>query len=429
MSHHISKADNWNGSITAKLQSDNRYTNDANFFAEALGRFEYDSSRYDLHAGLDLYLRGGTYSFDNRAEFYQLFLQKNFRSLNSSVKVGRFQHADSIGLYTLNGADIQYRAPNDRFIINLYGGVPERFDDLKSLKGNSLLGFTSAIHLAPQTHSRFIPLSLDILDLRIGYQRFNGEDNLFRFSYLQNNERNQDVISHKISFGLNTEGRVLSSCCKSYEARILGTYQVNTNTMEDLLAEGQFDFSDTLRLRTSYEYYRPDREDNPTFREQFYFNYGFGKQTILRASMHQEPFPGIDYFLGGIRTTREVGDPGYGGSAGVNISRWGDLELSGEIEYISLHEDRIASLFLRADYAISSRQNIQLSTALRNEKKQLYDDNSVKGFETRWNYMLKNNILLAMTANYIWNSRLSDEYLGSMQITYYFDNFKPKQAK
>jgi hypothetical protein len=67
--------------------------------------------------------------------------------------------------------------------------------------------------------------------------------------------------------------------------------------------------------------------------------------------------------------------------------------------------------------------------ALREEQKSLYGENVAAGIETEWQTMVKNNWVVALKASYInnTNDNARNEYLGSAQLTYYFDYFQAKK--
>lgn len=90
-------AANWHGTIMSKMQVDSRYTNDASYFGEMIGRFEYEDKKLDIQSGVDLLLRYGNYDFNNRQDFYRLFIQKGFKAYHTTLKAGRFEQADSLG--------------------------------------------------------------------------------------------------------------------------------------------------------------------------------------------------------------------------------------------------------------------------------------------------------------------------------------------
>ncbi len=416
---------NWRGALISKLQTDNRYTNNASFFGEMIGRFDYEDSRRELQLGADVLLRGGNYGFNDRQDFYRLFVQKGFHSLHTTVKLGRFDQADSLGLYTLNGASALYQAENKQFSVELYGGVPQRFDDLVQVKGDALYGIKANLQKTLDWHSDALRMSLDRMDLRLGYQHFDGQD-VSRYVPLRDRQTAK-AGGDKLAFGLNLSGTLGWSWAQKYQSRLIGTYRADTNNFEDGQFETEIDVNKRTRLRGVYEYYRPDRYANPTFREQFYSQYGFGRQELLRVSAHQRWKELLDYFVGLTYTTRSIGDSGFGMNGGISARYLGQFKSGLEVDHLEVAGDKVSALYLKNEYQVNSRHNLLLSGALRHEQKALYGDNWVKGVEVRWNMMIKNNLLTSLSVNYIWNTRLQDEYLAAFQVTYYFDNFKPKK--
>lgn len=422
-------ADNWHGAVTSKLQVDNRLTNGSSFFAEAIGRFEYENKQYDLQAGADVLLRGGNYDFNNRQEFYRLFLQKGFSSINTTLKLGRFEQTDTLGFYTLNGVSAAYLSDNKNLSLEVYAGKPQRFDDLQTAKGNVVIGAKGFWHRELQWRSELARISVNTLDVRVGYQYFEGRDmSFYNPANLDAAQAIPNAGAYKVSMGANVAGQLLWPWLKKYESRFIGAYRLDTHTIEDLQVETQLDVNDKTGGRVAYEYYRPNRTANPTFREQFYSQYGFGKQQLLRVSVHHQWGDYLTMFVGGIHSAQAAGDDGYGFNAGAGSRYFRNYRPSFEVDHLHLNQDKVTAFYLKNEYFINSRNSVILSLALRDEQKQLYERNWVKGAETRWNYMLKNNMVLGITGKYIWNSRdeLADEFLAAVQLTYYFDNFKPK---
>jgi len=408
---NTSLAANWNGSIRSKVQIDNRITNDATYSTDLWGLFEYEDSTNELNAGVSVLGRATDYEGDSGVKLYQLFMKKGFSEVNSTVKLGRFQRSDNLGFYLLDGIELHTANDEKSIAVDVYGGVPKRIDHVRSVEGESLFGFEMLFHQDLGWDGGAVPLSLDVLDLRSGFQRF--ED---------------DNASHRLTMGLNLEGQILFDSFEKYETRLLGTYEIESNSFEDLLAEGQVDVNEDLRWRGSYEYYRPEN-DRPTFREHFYSFYVLGEQTLIRTSLDLRVRHDLTVTVGGLRTSQSVGESGYGANAGITVSHWPGVILRAEGEYVELEDDTISSVFLGVEHTPTSTLNLQLNSALRREEKQLGGENWVRGIETRCDYMIQNNIHASFTFNYIWNSRLPDEYLGSFELTYYFDNFKPKAAR
>ena len=393
------------------MQFDNRYApKEGDVFGESWGQFFYDDADQDLHAGVDFALRGSSRPHDNRQALYQAYLEKGWAGIDSRLKLGRFQRTDNLGFYLLDGATYLYQPKQTPYAVEVYAGRPSRIDHVRTIEGDYLAGFEARAGWRPEWRWENVPVTLDKVDVRGGYQHFEKKDD----------------ASERLNFAVNAEGQFYLGAARNYQAALSGTYRLEKSALENIWFWGQADLTDRLRFRTSYEEYRP-RDPFPTFRERFYTAYALGEQTLWRGSFHYTPVSRFTYFLGGQQATRGRGDTGYGGQGGAS---WNDydngLQLSGEYDYITLGADRAHSFYLSAGKTLNSRTRIKLNTAIRFEDKQLYGENRALGAEAEFHYMIKNNILMFVTGSYIDNTRIPDEYLGAVQVIYYFDNFKPK---
>ncbi|MDD5036184.1 MAG: hypothetical protein PHE55_15650 [Methylococcaceae bacterium] len=400
--------DNWRGSIRAKVQTDNRYSHEGSVFGEAWEQLFYDNDDLDLQGAIDTVQRISSLQRDSREAVYQAYLQKGVAAWASKFKLGRFQRTDNLGFYYLDGLDYQFAPQSGPFSLDVYGGRPGRLDHVLSVEGESLFGLEGAGHFEPRWERAWSPLSLDVWDIRLGYQRFK-----------------EAQAVDRINIGSTASGRIGLGEANKYEATVSGTYRADRNALENVWLSGQADLGKSLRLRTSYEEYRP-RNPYPTFRERFYTAYVLGEQTLLKGSLHHQAAEGWTYHLGGQRATRERGVDGYGGYAGLSITQWPGLKLSGEVDYLDLGADEAKSLYLSAAHSPSSKWRLQANAALRFEHKQLYGENRAIGGEIEVQYLVQSNLVLSATGTHIWNTRINDEYLAAVQMIYYFDNFKPK---
>lgn len=400
--------DNWHGSIRAKLQTDNRYSRDTRAFGETWGQFFYDNDDLDLHGAIDAVGRVSSQGDGTRGEIYQAFVQKGLAAFDSTVKLGRFQRTDNLGFYYLDGVDYRYAPKNSPFGLNVYGGMPGRMEHVRSLQGDLLMGADAFGHFEPHWQAGWSPLSVDSLDLRLGYQHFEDKSSVER-----------------ANFGATAAGQIRYGKDWKYEAMLSGTYRADKQALENVWLSGQADFGKKLRVRASYEEYRP-RNPFPTFRERFYTAYALGEQTLSKLSVHHSPAAGWTYYVGGQYATRDIGDSGQGGYAGIGVTQWPGITLGGEIDYLELGRDNAASFYLKAAYSPDARWRIQANAALREERKQLYGENRALGGEIEVQYMVQNNLIVMVTGTQIFNTRIRDEHLAAVQAIYYFDNFKPK---
>ena len=398
--------DHWSGSLRNKIQVDNRYSLDGRFFGESWGQLYYDNEDLDLHAALDGMGRLSDLQNDSRAKLYQAYVRKDFKSLDSSLRLGRLQRTDNLGFYYLDGGD--YRYSHGGLSVNFYVGRPGRIDHVLSVHGDSLYGGDVAQRLELHWDHAWSPVTVDILELRAGYQRFKYRQAVDRFN-----------------LGFTATGRLGGGNGLPYEGTASGTYRTDRGALENVWMSGQLDLTGKIRLRSSYEEYRP-RNPFPTFRERFYTSLALGHQTLLKSSFHIKPSDDFGYYFGGQRATRGRGDDGYGVFGGASVKPLPGASVSGEVNYLELGKDRATSFYLSGAYSPGARWRVHVNTALRFENKQLYGENRAVGGELEVQYMFRNDLIFSAAGSHIWNTRINDEYLGAVQMIYYFDNFKPK---
>lgn len=442
---------NWHGSVRAKAQVDNRYTHDAHGFGEAWSQFLVDSKADDLHGALDFAARTTEFDGGKYQKLYQGFIDKGFAAFDTRVRLGRFQRTDSLGFYLVDGGTLTYSPAPKEWAVEIYGGRPRRIDHFRSVEGDYLAGIEGRGHLAPGWNLAGGALTLDSLDLRGGYQYFEDQapttfsartaglaptaavDPTRFLTGLGFANGLPVAVKRKkpgsgvdrLSFNATAAGKTRLQEHSQYELGVLGTYRVDDGAFENALVNGRLDVTKWLRFRGSYEYYQP-REPLLTFREKFYSAYALGEQTLYRGRVHLTPSEGFTYYLGGMRATRD-GDDGLGGDLGASYRFARDFTLSGEFDYLELGRENARSGYASLLHTYSSRLQLKLNTALRYEHKRLYGENRAAGAEGEIRYMVKNNLILNLAGSYIWNTRLPDEYLGAVQIIYYFDHFQPKE--
>jgi len=410
-------AANWNASLSSKFQADNQISSKSSYAAEIWGHYNYYDVKNKLYGTLDFLTRASDlnhktnnlYGYDSGYQIYQAYLKKDYSAIKSSIQAGRFERSDNLGFYLLDGLDVFYKDKKQQYSINIFAGIPTRIDHLKTEKGSSLLGFESNIHKKPNWQNSSLPFLIEVFDIRFGYQQFKNID-----------------TAHRLNIGLNSEGKILTHFGDTFEARFLGTYRIDRNSFEDILMEAQVGFKKNLKIFSSYELYKPERFDNPTLRERFYNYYNFGNQALFRANADYQFKHNIKLTLGALLSNREIGATGYGLNTAIKLKYKPGETLMLSTDYIKLGKETIRSVWFGMKKVINSRLSISIDSIIRKEEKLLYGNNSVLGAELKSEYMLKNNLILSMDVNYISNSRLRNEYIASLKLTYYFDNFKAK---
>lgn len=442
---------NWQGTVRAKAQVDNRYTIDPLAFGEFWGQSVVDAAEYELKGALDFVGRTTEQGGGGYGKLYQGFIDKGFSAIDSRLKLGRFQRTDNMGLYLLDGGAFSYAPSTAGWAVDVYAGRPSRIDHVLSVDGLFLGGLGGRTQFLPHWGGEGDFLTLDTVDLRGGYQYFinNGSNvpalpipvpgqygTAYNPYFLEdagipgalsryttaNGKR--DFGTDRLNFATTAAGKLRVTEYGKYELGLLGTYRADDNSIQDAMINGQLDFTQNVRFRSSYEYFRP-RQPYLTFREKFYSAYALGEQTMFRARVHHTPVDGFTYYLGGMRATRE-GYDGYGGDIGNTYALTPNLSLFSEIDYLALGPDNAKTAYVSLLHTVNSRLQIRINTALLFEDKQLYGDNRAIGAEGEIRYMISNALILNVAGSNIWNTRLKQEYLGAVQLIYYFDNFKPK---
>lgn len=417
-------ADNWHASINSSIQMDNRFSPDSTMSADTAVSYAYDDAGNDVHSRLNFLIRESEYSFQRGKIFYELSVEKGLSEYNTRIKAGRFERSDNLGFYFLDGLSLNYLNTKNDFGLELYVGRPGRIDDVYSIEGDYLLGAEVFSHQQHNWKNKLLPFLLDTTDVRLGVQKIKNIS-----------------IANRVNLAVNTEGKswlagedsYCGSGCKHFKSQFLLTYHTEQHKVEDLFVDVRVPVNKDLRLRIDYEYYRPEEILNPGFREQFYNYYAFGEQKIFRANVDYFFNNRISGFFEGLHSNREIGDAGLGYSAGIKLSKPFsndiDMDISLSVDSVEYGDNKLDSIYIMLEHHINSRLNLQLDSIYRHEDKYRLGKNRVLGINGYVNYMARNNLLFTFEAREINNTRLRNEHLVRMSMTYYFDNFQAKHKE
>lgn len=440
-----------------KAQIDNRYTHSALGFGETAGQFYIDAPESALRGAIDFVARttemnqGGQGGY---AQLYQGFLDWGWAEWESRMKLGRFQRTDQLGFYLLDGATWNYLPKNASWSYELYAGRPSRFDHFLSTKGQWIAGMEGQGRWPLDIHLLSGRMTLDTVEIRTGYQHSENAAspltktvdypqvgtssfNLGQFlkgvglGYTIPHSIGSSRFSEQHGTGVDRIGWSTTAVGKwplideggKYEVGVAGTFRADRAQLENIVTTAQWDVVEGMRFRGSYEYYQP-RQPYFTFREKFYSTYALGEQTLLRTHVHITPTKGFTYYLGGMRATRQ-GEDGYGADIGGRYAFTPNMSVLAELDELSLGQDHATSGYMSFIHTPYSQLEWRLNGALRYEEKALYGDNRALGAEGELRYLFRYNVVFHLAGSYIWNTRTPDEYLGAVQITYYFDPFRP----
>jgi hypothetical protein len=490
--------DSWRGSVRTKLQTDNRYNiNGADYTGEAWGTLVYNNPNQKFNANFSAVSRLSTDIYRDRQQLYQAYGEKNFDFLPVTLRGGRFEKSDNLGLYLVDGASAKYQFSKP-LSVEIYGGRPLQVDHVQSLRGNLVGGIEGALNFTPNFSTSW--LKVEKTDFRIGMQAVqrnehflhdsmqptlpktevkntdaevvvetpeepavNPEFNLltptFNESLINENFdvietpqpieattvenqpatnanfdilgmppqtlRKRNLTSYRYNAATHLAGNLFGE--RPFEIYVKGSYASEKNRLENVFVDAWWDVFKNVRLRNYYEAYRPV-QPYVTFRDRFYSAYALGEQEIWRGSVEHRFSSDLRYSAGVQVADRKTGYDGYGANANISYQFKPNITWQGTVDYLELSSGEYATSFYASHtHALDSKNRYSINLAFRDEQKSLYGKNFATGIETEWQTMIKNNWVVALKASYINNSQLTNEYLGSMQLTYYFDYFQAKK--
>ncbi len=490
--------DSWRGSVRTKLQTDNRYNiDDADYTGEVWGTLVYNNPNQKFNANFSAISRLSTDIYRDKQQLYQAFAEKSFDFLPVTLRGGRFEKSDNLGLYLVDGATAKYQFSKP-LSVEIYGGRPLQVDHVQSLRGNLVGGIESALNLSPHFSTSWF--KLEKTDFRVGMQAVqrnehflqdamqptlpktevkntdaefvvetpeetavNPEFNLltptFNESLINENFdvietppeveattienqpatnanfdvlgmptqtlRKRNLTTYRYNAATHLAGNLLGE--RPFEIYVKGSYASEKSRLENVFVDAWWDVFKNVRLRNYYEAYRPV-QPYVTFRDRFYSAYALGEQEIWRGSVEHRFSSDLRYSAGVQVADRKIGYNGYGANASVSYQFKPNITWQGTVDYLELNSGEYATSFYASHtHALDSKNRYSLNLAFRDEKKSLYGQNFAIGVETEWQTMIKNNWVLSLKGSYINNSQLQNEYLGAVQMTYYFDYFQAKK--
>lgn len=434
------QADSWRGSVRTKIQTDNRYDVSGDYTGEVWGQMVYSNPTEKLNGNISVLSRLSTDNYRDKQEIYQAFAEKQFERMPVRLRAGRFEKSDNLGLYLVDGAQINYQV-SAPISVDIYAGRPLRIDHVQSVRGKRVAGVESALQFAP--HFMSSVWGLEHTDFGLGMQTVAQQtiqrsqnsdaepvidDNFDDVDNAASTRRDTTQTTYRYNVNAHLNG-YLFNVQKPFELYIKGAYASEKNRLENVFVEAWWDIFNDMRFRHYYEAYRP-QASFVTFRDRFYSAYALGEQQIWRGEIEQRYSPRLRYSAGVQLASRDIGDSGQGYSANVRYQWLPNLSTQATVDYLTLTSgDYAASVYLSTEHAIDSKNRYSLNLALREEQKNLYGENIATGIEAQWQTMVKNNWVLALRASYIENTNENarNEYLGSAQMTYYFDLFQAKK--
>lgn len=482
--------DSWRGSVRTKLQTDNRYDMDnGDYMGEVWGTLVYNNPNQKLNAHISAISRLSSDIYRDKQQLYQAYAEKQFDFLPVTLRGGRFEKSDNLGLYLVDGASAKYQISNP-LSVEIYGGRPLQIDHVQSLRGNLVGGIESALNLTPNFLTSWF--KVEKTDFRLGMQAVQRSETFLQdvihgstststttqntaysseinpeFSLLAptfneglidgnfdvpdapppvleattniDNQSNSDVLgmpsqalgkrnltTYRYNAATRLTGNLLGEN-KPFEMYLKGSYASEKNRLENVFVDGWWDIVKSVRLRNYFEAYRPV-QPYVTFRDRFYSAYALGEQQIWRGSVEHRYSTDFRYSAGLQVANRPTGYDGQGANANISYQLKPNITLQGTVDYLRLSSGEYAtSFYVSHTHALDSKNRYSVNLAFRDEEKSLYGKNYATGVEAEWQTMIKNNWVLSLKGSYINNSQLTNEYLGAVQMTYYFDYFQAKK--
>ncbi len=364
----------------------------------------YDQPVSGLRSGLSLALRqkDGV----NEAQFYQLYLQKALSDSGDNITLGRFQQADALGFYSLDGVRFKFNGAVTTLMA--YSGKPHRIEALRPVDADNLSGFD--LYLREQSLGKLA------LDGRIGWQVFK-----------------QGVSSKRLNLGLRGKWHGVSGSLPRRKTEpsdpftfsLAGTYLPDEALWKVFQVNLRGELDSNARLRLDYETFEPGTE-MLTFRDRFYSLYGRDRQTQFKAGYQFNTDSKDDWSLSGRHVVREAGDDGYGGAIGWRHHDDRGMHLEAQLDHLSLSRDHTSSFYVEAGKPLTANMRAVLGGVLQYSQKHLMGDNRAVGFEARLQRILRidalpSGLFFSALLSGIWNSRLENEYRLAMRLSYSFN--------
>lgn len=369
----------------------------------------YEQPSSGLRSGLSLGLR--QHEGGDDAQVYQLYLEKNLNSKSDALQLGRFQNADALGFYTLDG--VRLKSNNSVTTLMLYGGVPRRIESLYAIDGDALYGVDLYAH--EQEWQDFV------LDGRIGWQALK-----------------QDTkTADRLNFGLRGKWRDSHDQKRApfdpLTFSLAGTYLANEKHWEAFQVNTQAYLANDAYLRLDYETYEPG-VDAPTFRDRFYSLYGRQRQTQLKAGYQFNTRHKHSWTLSWRHIIKEAGDNGYGGAFGWRHHNDRGLHIEAQLDHLAVSEDRATSLYVETRKALAPKMRGVLGTVLQRQQKRLTGENHAVGFEAQLEQLVRIDalpwdLLFSTQLSHIWNSHQENEYRIAVRVSYSFTDLTRSSAQ
>ena len=321
------------------------------------------------------------------------------RAADINYTLGRFNRADLLGFYTLDGVDVKFSRQN--WGASFHAGKPLQIEDYNVIDAGRIYGLDINHHASAINNA-----TIQNINSYIGWQQLhdNVKQNYFHWS-------------------VSGKGKQAADKSKQIEMFFNGSYLVENRSAESINAGIQGSSKDIGLARIAYTSWNP-KQANLSFKERFYSVYANGKQSFLQADLFHDHKWNQQFYVRGRKVWREYGDDGYGATAGYEHRATSNKSPGWQTQWDSLvlKEDVIHSLYLGFNNNLSATLRGQLNTALQYIKNESLEDNRVVALEAVAQQMLRSDMFIDFNARYIYNDNLENEYRVGFRFSYRFDD-------
>ena len=396
------------GKLDTQLETDQTAYYSRSYIEEQ-AEINWASDKSNMRAGLQFDLRYKDSDYvDNRSDqqINQLFVADRLAAVNYIV--GRFNRADLLGFYTLDGAAVEYDRKN--WGASFHAGKPLQLEDYNVIDAGRIYGvdlnhqFDAAADSIWQT-----------VTASIGWQQLD-----------KDTEQNYLHWGFSADAEVGADNAVKGVSAKQANVFFNGNYLLENKSAESINAGVQLFAEGAGLARLSYTRWNPEQAQL-SFKEQFYSVYARGRQTVLQAELFRDIRYGRQAFVRGRKVWREYGNDGYGASAGLEKKSGFGSKLNWQTQWDSLvlKQDVFHSLYLGFDKSISATLRGYFNTALQYRKKTSLENSRIFALQVIAEKMLKSNLFFDFNARYTYDDNLQDEYRVGFRLSYRFDDRLP----
>lgn len=389
------------GRIDSRLQVESDRSNSIGFFEE------YADIRFvDEQKGVES-VASFSFRHDDQHELniHQLYYVKKMDGPILSYKLGRFERADNLGFYTLDG--VALTSKNNNVLSKLYLGKPSRVDGYSAVTGDILYGidlFSSNIQL-PQISPN---ITFKPSVIRMGWQRLENE-------WL--NERQSEI---RFNWGVSSTADVKNHVLNGLGFNFNGSYLTSEGQAEQINFKLYADAEQNRRLQIGYETFTSDKQEL-SFREQFYSVYVNGRQSSWSGSYFFKTNALTHWEVKARKTVRESGLIGYGLTIGRALDKYSGTGYSTQLDFLNLNQEKALSLYAETDYSFSPLVTSTFGLAIQHKKTWLAGSNHALAVDMNLQKMIRSGLYFSTALTTVLNSNAEDEFILGLKVSYYFD--------